>query len=443
MDDLSKEEIEFSKSLQDLRFLIADASSGRRSIRKLLSHFRVKANLIEVADTAADAVRLLQEKRPHIVFADDSIGEDGAALGLVETHARSLESERLRVFFLMTARESNAMVTGAAVENVDSVLVKPYTFDVLSHQFHRVLTEKINPTPYADAVQAGKALLERGQYQEAIEAFREAMRLDPRPALACSYLGAAFEAQGEMDQAEEAYLEGLASNPVHFRCLGGLLDCLLRKNEIERAYEVGRKIVEHHVVPMKRVPDMIRLSVLNHKFEDVLGFFGYSDALARADKGASIYLAAGLVVCGLYFLQRRDLPGATDAFRKADVVAQGNPKVQKRILMALVSAGLEGEVNSYAAKLPPELKNCPEVRIAELRRLAQNSSPAKVVERARELVRNGIKDKEVYALLLEKSKQIALSDALLEGLFQDAVRDFPQERAYFENALGASGRNKG
>lgn len=86
------------------------------------------------------------------------------------------------------------------------------------------------------AVLNGKALLDRGEYLQAIEPLRTATRLMPTNALAFNYLGLALHQAGQTAEAERAYLRALALDhdlsEVHYD-LGCLL--LSQSNKLDQA----------------------------------------------------------------------------------------------------------------------------------------------------------------------------------------------------------------
>src|SRR5213078_3794935 len=90
--------------------------------------------------------------------------------------------------------------------------------------------------PGPRAVLEGKALLERGEYGQAIEAFQAATRLMPTNALAFNFLGLACHQAGLSADAERAYLRALTLNhdltEVHYN-LGCLW--LLQSNRLDQA----------------------------------------------------------------------------------------------------------------------------------------------------------------------------------------------------------------
>ena len=62
---------------------------------------------------------------------------------------------------------------------------------------------------------AGKQWLDQQRYDEAIAAYRQAVRLEPQNALAHYGLGVAYSRKGENEQAIAAYREAIRLQPEH------------------------------------------------------------------------------------------------------------------------------------------------------------------------------------------------------------------------------------
>src|SRR5580765_1765350 len=90
--------------------------------------------------------------------------------------------------------------------------------------------------PGPRAVSDGVDLMDRGDYDQAVEALRDATRLMPTNALAYNYLGLALHHANKPAEAERAYLRALTLNhdltEVHFN-LGCLW--LLQSNRLDQA----------------------------------------------------------------------------------------------------------------------------------------------------------------------------------------------------------------
>jgi tetratricopeptide (TPR) repeat protein len=68
----------------------------------------------------------------------------------------------------------------------------------------------------------GNALSDKGQLEEAIEAYRKAIQLDPNFAMAYSNLGNALKDKGQLEEAIEAYRKAIQLDPNFAMAYGNL-----------------------------------------------------------------------------------------------------------------------------------------------------------------------------------------------------------------------------
>ena len=436
MDILSPQEKVFSDSIQGFSFLIADPSASRRSIRKLLSQLLVKGNKVEMVDNYNEAIRHMEVNRPHVVFADYDLG-GRISFELLDAYRKTTADYHMRSFFMIATKESSNLVSTAAEENVDAVLLKPFTFDQLKNLFMQVMTDKIKPSPYMRALEEGKRQMVAGNHDVAVQIFQKARLSDPKPALACYYEGNVYLQSKRLKEALACFDIGLKFVPDHFRCMLGRLDSLIAMGDYVSAYSAGRTVATYHSIPLKRIPELIRLSILNKKFDDVLGFYQYADLITQLDETVSMHLASGLVVCGLHFMQINNAEAAVAAFRKAEVASKGHPKVLKRILCSLISAGLENDAQSFMSRMPPDIIDSTEVHLAELEFYDKSKPAAQALEIGMKLLAKGIKDFKLYDVAIRKSIELKRKRSILEDLSFKAITAFPDKREHFENLIKA------
>jgi len=430
MEELTPEVKKLTDAFKELRFLIADPSSSRKSFRALLSELRVRPNQITIAEMASDAQELTDKIRPHVIIAESTLGVQ-VCLELLRKQTENLPTEP-HAFFLVSTQNSNSLVTSAADENIDAVLLKPFTYGSIRDRLLEVMTQKLFPSPYTSTLRLGREALLAGDRKKALQEFERAKTLDAAPALACAQLGEIFQQDGDHEAAIQQFQEGLKFNDKHFRCLIGIVESHTTLKDHVSAYRFARQLVQHHTIPLKRIPEMIRLSVLNQQFEDVVGFYETTTSLETLDETLSIYLSAGLVICGLYFLRRKDTPSAISAFRKAEIAAKQQPRILKRILEALISAGLESEMKAFLSRVPDEVRNSVEIRIAQIESLEKSGSIPKALEETLGML-NSSKSDKLYEIAIRLSVKLGRKESLVEDLVWRAGEAFPDKRDVFSS----------
>ena len=326
-------------------YLIADPSSSRKNVRAVLTDLGANGQNIHQCGTLGDAKDLIQSLKPEVLFVDQEMA--GPKLEeLMNLQEQVLPPGSSKAFFLISSKASGADASNAAEDSIDAVLVKPFTLETLKDQVMAALELKFFPSPQQKLINTGAIQVKSNWFAEALETFRNAVELDPHSPLAQSHLGQCMLKMGKADEALAVFKLGLEQVPTHYRCLLGAVDASSELKDFDSAYAYARKLAENHPIPLKKLPDFIRLSVVNGKFDDVLEFYKVVDGISGIDEALSINVSAGLVVCGLLYLKDGKSKEAIDIFKKAEMMARGNPKILTRIAVGLARAKLEIELGA-------------------------------------------------------------------------------------------------
>jgi tetratricopeptide (TPR) repeat protein len=383
----------------------------------------------------ADTRKLIESKRPNVIFLDYELG-GSRSLELLDLHASILPNPPVKAVFLVSSKDTNALASTAAEQGTDSVLIKPFTFQSLRDEFIRVMKNKTQPSPYHKAVHVARDLFERNNRPEdALKAVALAKKLDKKPTLACYYEGRILFTLGKFDDALKSFDEGIGYSQTHFRCLCGRMDVLMKQGKQQEAYDVARVIADNHTIPLSRISDFIRLSILNRKYDDALQFSSLVDDVQQVDESLAHHLSAGLVVCGLYLLKQHDKKNALIVFRRAEIAAKGQTKILKRLVCAYVEGDLDEEFKTMIMRMPEEVQNSMEVRVAELRALERKGKRDDVIRRAMEMIQAGMVDQELFRIAIRFSVALQRRRETIEDLVWKASKAFPEQKTEFEQLL--------
>jgi tetratricopeptide (TPR) repeat protein len=421
--------------------LLADPTSSRNSIRLLLSKIGLKQNAIHVSNTAEETLELIGAKRPEVVFIDQSMVK-GSLSELVQFQESCVQAGAPRITFLISGGCSSAEISGAADERVDAILAKPFTYEDLEETILRTFEEKFFPKPDQQMINKGTALLKSDNFQEALKCFEEARRKSPESVSAAYYFGHTQFKLGEMTLAKQAFEDGLKLVPTHYRCLLGMVEVFMTLKDNSAAYEYAQTLAKSHPVPIKKIPKFVHLAVLNLKFEDVLSFYNAVEQATSFDEEISIYMGAGLVVCGLFFLRKDEKEAAGKAFRKAEVMAKKNPRIFSRILLALSEEGLESEYEKFVKRVPEDVQQSVEFQSATMEANIK-SNPPLALKIALELISYDKATADTFRTALELSFLIKRKRTAIVGLIDRARSRFPDDRSiwnvYEEKLMTLSG----
>ncbi|OFZ79419.1 MAG: hypothetical protein A2583_02945 [Bdellovibrionales bacterium RIFOXYD1_FULL_53_11] len=432
----------FSAYIGVRKIVIADeSSSSRAGLAKTMIDMGAKASLITMASSYSVAESEIARVKPHVVICDYDLGK-AMGLTLLQMQRKSQADTKNSLFVLVTGNTSQSAVAQAAEEDVDTFIIKPYTVESIRRSIMQAAILKVYPNDYQKTVDEGKKLLFEAKPDEAIALFDKAMTLHPKPSLACFYKGQAELMKQMMDNAQGDYMEGLAFNKIHYKCMTGLYDLFMQKQMYSEAYDIVKKLSRYFPANPQRLASVMRLAIMTKSYEDIEGFYrNFMDIEARTEE-LSRYVTAALVVCGKYYFQN-DLPSrALELMNKAAITAAGRTKVLREIIITLLSFKQQKQAQDFLNRFPAETRKGADFLSMELVVLDGLVSVSKTIENGRRLLQQDLHDPAVYTVLIRRSNEAKLFDAA-EQLLQTAVQKWPQQAKEFQDAASEGLRKSG
>jgi CheY-like chemotaxis protein len=419
--------------LERQKILVADANKSSRSgIGKLMSEMGGRGSNITLVGGYADALEQIKALQPGFIVTDFDFGK-GQGLNLRQEQRLANPEARETLFVVVTGNTSQSAVAQAAEEDVDSYILKPYTMDIFRQCVLKAVMAKISPSPYVQAIDAGKELLHAGKAEESIAKFKAAQALDPKPSLACFYIGQAELMKKVLEGAEGAFKQGLSYNNMHFKCMVGLFDSLMERKCHADAYEVIKKISTCFPANPKRLTTIIRLALINRKVEDMEAYHQiFMDLEVRSPEMIN-YISAGLIVSGRYYLKHGDAPRALELFKKAAVSSVNAGKFLREIVVSLAEEGLIAEAGTFLKRFTSAGRGESDFLVADFSLAFHEMPPADTVQRGRAMLKQGVSDPGVHELLIRAAVR-AESAAQVEEFLGDAKKKWPDQAARFEAA---------
>ncbi len=412
--------------------LLDSIGSSRPVIRRLLSSCGVKTANIDVAENFKEAVEKIEKTSPHILFSE-YLYEGSSGMDLCELQKKQYPLSFDRVFMTMSEKNSPSIASRVAEEDGDSLLIRPFNYNMLEERFLEVVKAKITPTPAQKAAEQAKALIETEKFEEAEAILGKVCAAPNAPSIAHSYMGLLKRRQKLFDDAVAAFEMGLQVDPKSYRCLMGLFDLRMEQKEFSHAYELGRVCWKEHPLSPTRVQDLIVVSVFNRKFSEVLGYYDFFVQLNEPDSVLQTYLSAGLVVYGKYMLRQSNKDEAVGAFKKAQQVCNQKPIILREIISSMAVAGLAAEVDSMLALIPNDIKDGPEMSVAILEQTNTVGPADKGLQAALGLLQKNVKEWRVFEIAIERSIEIKRKRGSIEELIDEATRLFPDRKEFLDS----------
>lgn len=311
---------EISQFLNNQKALIVEPSNAFYSvIQSCLTSYGMSAENILFAGSYQDATLILKEVRPQILVTEYSLGKF-FGLSLVEMHGEYYDSSS-RISIMVTKESSDNAVAEAAEEQLDAYIVKPFSISDFKTRLLEVIKRKMYPSDYSHKINVGKEMLKEKKLPEAISLFQEAKELNPKPSLACYYLGECFMYQRKHSLARQEFAEGRSYNPLHYKCLTGEFDCLMAEKNYNEAYKLVGVIRGNFPVTSVRLGKFFIAAVYTESFQDVSSLYELYTNLEYRPSELVNLVSMALITAGRFYLRRGDGPAGLGYFEMASTAS--------------------------------------------------------------------------------------------------------------------------
>lgn len=424
----------FARYIDEKKLLIVDCNaSSRAGLAKTFIDLGAKTSNVILASSFAEGKQEITKQKPFVVVADYELGKS-CGLDLLQTHRKEFPESKDCLFILVTGNTSQAAVARAAEEDVDAFILKPYTIDILRQTIMKTALAKVQPSNYTKTIEEGKTLLATGNVDGAMEKFREAIKLDQKPSLACFYLGQAELVKQAIEQAENNYKEGLVHNKIHYKCMVGLFDLMMQRKMHKEAYDVVKRISRYFPANPQRLASVLRLAVMTQSYEDIERYYQTFCNIDQRDDSLIKYVCAALVVCGKYYLQTKVPSRALELFQKAAITASGRTKILREIITSLAAYDFEKEGQEFLKRFPPETQSQVDYLAMQYLILDKGGARGVIIESGRKLIQKDIHDPLIYKILIKRSVEAGFKDSA-ESFMREAEKRWAPLKAEFEDAF--------
>ncbi len=406
----------FKAFIEKHDILVVDKNPTSRSrLIKIMSDLGSKRHMIHSVGTFKEAIDIINEKNIGVVLSDYFIG-GGSGFDLFKL-AREKNPAKKICLIHVTSDLNQSTVAKAAEEDVDSYVIKPFTVESIQENLVNTIADKVKPSKYIVTIEEGKELIAEGKYDEAIAKLQEALPMSKKPALAMFYIGQAEFLKQITDQAQGSYKKGLSYNNIHFKCLSGLFDLLMSKNQYVDAYEVVKKVAKYFPASPDRLQQVIRLAVQTNNFKDMHSYYELFTSLDERSNATINYIGAGLYVSGKYFMLNNAKDEALKLFEAIGVSCSIFTKYPRAIITVLVENNLVNEAEKFLSRFDPSSRSEIDYLISDyLVDSIKFNDPNRLVKSGLELYNKNIKDQRCMEIMIKSMREC--------GYKEDKINDF-------------------
>jgi CheY-like chemotaxis protein len=377
--------------------LIVDSnSSARVSLTGTLIKLGAKRHKLSLVGTMDEARAEIDRIKPRIIFCDYMIGKESGLDLIQEQKQRCGQDAKDYFFVLVTGNGSQSAVARAAEEDVDTFVIKPYTLETFRMCMGDALAAKLNPSEYAQKIEQGKKSMRDGKLDDAINLFEAAKKLSSKPTLACFYLGQTEQMKQELQEANGAFREGLRYDKIHYKCLVGLFDLLMKEEKFTQAYDVVKKIAQYFPANPKRLSSVIRLAILTKNYDDIEAYYRLFTRLDNRTDELVRYVCSALAITGKFYFGQGTRSRALELFDKVATISAGRIKYMRYAIETMVEYDALKEAAEYLKRFPAEYRGRPDYLLSSLAVAGGALPSGEVIQLARDLIRSGIAEPLVY-----------------------------------------------
>lgn len=424
-DPTSKDAESYFVYFQKKTFLIIESSTNTRtSIKKSIAQLGVKsANIIDAVNIKM-AKDIIEKQRPHFVLAPKSINNE-SSLELLDLHISHLPDRLNAGFFITTNENSLAEVALALEYEMDGLISTPFTASTIINTIATAVHPKISPKDFQLRNNEGRLQLIKGNQEKAKEHFQTSLKISAKNFEAYFYLGMIAKNENDPVEAVKFFELSYLQNPKHYRTLIELSNIYLQLKQYKKAYEINLDLVKHFPIAPSRIPDLIKLSIANQKYDDLNNYFRIFDQLNNQSPELKIAIAAGFAVVGRYYLQNKNFEHSQKALKLSFINSDGKYEILDNIYKCYVEMNLgEAFLNLFD-----------EVNLDEWPQVAQifyclgmhigTNEDYKVINLGEKLLRKGLHNPHLYKAVIERGININRKLGIIEAQVLEASSKFP------------------
>lgn len=442
-DSTAKENKPIIDYFEHKTWLILDTSgSSRSSIKKSITNLGSKIANMHDADNVIDAQKLIETKKPHFIVANKNIN-GGSTLSLHELHLKTNPNRINCGFYIITEENSLSEVAVALEHDMDGIISIPFTGAAIINCILNGQKHKVAPTPYVKKVNEALEKFLRGDFDSALKLFEAAFPLHKHPYEAHFYIGQIHVEKGELELAEAAFEQGVANNPKYFKCLIRVIELYYNHKKFKKAYDTCLLMAQNYPVSPNRLPQLIRLSIINQKYEDMNNYLTIFNSLHGGPSEIQIYLSAGLVILGKYFINSNENDKALEALKSSFKFSTGKYEVLKNITDSFIVLQKTEVLLDMFVKT--DMSVWPETAEGFYFYMIHLTSDndQEVLMHGESLLKKRVKNILIYRGLIERSIKMKRKIGLIESLVIEATNNFPDNREEFEDLFAQAGASGG
>lgn len=434
-DPTAKENKVIIDYFENKKWLVIEPSlSTRSSIKKSLTQIGAKqANMVDT-DNLKMALELITLHKPDYILTNKFF-TGGSVTDIFFHHLTSNPNRMNSGFYVITEENSLSEVAHALNYEMDGLISFPFTASNIISSVVQGVKPKITPNKYLLKFNQGKEQFLSGNSDFAQTFLEEALLLDNHPYEALYYLGEIHSQKNDIKEAIKHYEEALVHNENHYRTLYNLSKLYSKDGHYDMAYELSVNLVRKFPTPPEMIPDLVRLSIINKKYADIVNYYRLFSKLENPSADTQKSISAGLTILGIYFSNHHENEKAKDILLRALKYSNGKYEILESITKTFKKMNelefLLAEFDNTDFTLWPESAQGFHFHALHL----TSNDHQTVLSFGEKLLRAKIKNYYIDHDMIERGIMANRKLGVLEAMVMDAVKKFPEKSIVFENLL--------
>lgn len=415
--------------------IVDPQKSMKMTLKKILFDFGIElVDMLFVEGHYEEVLKEINTHRPEIIFSPYSVS-DKTVVDLYTYHETIFPNRQDAAFFVLSKDNSLATASVALDYDIDAFLVEPFTMTSITETIRESLRPKLLATPFDLEFARAMVALKQGKIEEAKELSKGLGSIKgARPEKAVYFQGLCAFEEANFGDAIKYFKQSNDIKNGSYRNLKALAQSYNSAKLWTEAYETHKQLIEKFPLGADRIPELIKLAVINKRYDDIFFFYDFFQKLEVQDKIIKRHLSAGLAICGKFLLEAGKKKKGLEAIKLSAESSEGSLEILKSIIPALLKAGVFSNARELLMKYHDELGDLNDYKVLELEVLSQSANKQKeALAFGYKLLRSGVVETEVYTTVLTLSYQLKRNPAFIAEVLNDAVHKFPESKQIFED----------
>lgn len=288
---------DFIKSMKVM--IVDDHDPIRKAMRSLLNKMGC-SNTVECFDGHSAINEFEQQPDIDLILCDIYMKKVDGFEVLKKVRNRSIRHDI--PFIIVTGEATKNEIVKASDLGADDYLLKPFQPDQMTAKITSVVDKFLNPSPLIKRLRLGDRLMLSKDYEDAINAYQEALVIEPSSKRAKHSIAVALDQSGKETEALELLEQNIKTSGAYYRNYATLANIYVRNKQ----YELAIDALRHELDRNPKQPDrQIILAKILMKLENPNdAILHFREALKENPKSDQGLLGIGQAFVKIHNIQK-------------------------------------------------------------------------------------------------------------------------------------------